>query len=142
MPLRWNLCVSEFRLPEHLDDGAFRILEGNQVRDCRLGVFLHYGLDPVRGGLPLKRAEIVVRPDLKTEAHALRLHALSQHDRMMIDCVGEIDRILVLGDQGQPENIRVVFRLLLRVRHFIAGMSDLAHADHGTLSDLLSVLRF
>jgi hypothetical protein len=89
----------------------------------------------MRGGLALKRAEIIVWPDLKTEAHALRFTSFSQHDRMMIDCVGEIDRILVFFDQGQPENIRVVFRLLLRVRHFIAGINDLSHTDHGPLSN-------
>src|SRR5437879_4825701 len=59
---------------------------------------------------------------------------------MMIDGVSEVDRIAILLDQGQSENVGVIFRLLLRVGRFVAGINNLAHADHGR--SLLIVSRF
>src|SRR5471030_2656220 len=48
----------------------------------------------------------------------------------MIDGVGEIDGVLVLGRRRQPKNLGVIFGLLFEVWHLVAGMRDLANPDH------------
>ena len=84
--------------------------------------------------LLLERVEIVALADLKADAHALRLRALAQHHRVVIDRVGEEDRVLFLGRQRHAEDVGVVVGLLFQVRHFVAGVGDLLHADHAKLS--------
>ncbi len=83
--------------------------------------------------LPLEIVEIVVRPDLEADAHALRLVALAQHHRVMIDRVGEKGRVLVLADERHAEDVGVIFGLLLDIRHLVADVGDLADADHAIL---------
>jgi hypothetical protein len=39
---------------------------------------------------------------LERQPHALRLRALAQHDRMMVDRGGEIDGIFLFGGKRQP----------------------------------------
>jgi hypothetical protein len=116
---------------EHLHDGSLRILEGEHVGNRRLGILAAGRPDAVRRGLFFKCVEIVVRPELKPDAHALHLGAPAQHHRVMIDGVGQIRGILLLGREGQAENVGVISDLLVDVGHLVAGMSDLADADHG-----------
>ena len=48
----------------------------------------------------------------------------------MIDCVGEKRGVLFLANQRHAEDVGVIVDLLFDVRHFIAGVGDLAHTDH------------
>jgi hypothetical protein len=41
-----------------------------------------------------------------------------------------INGVLVLGGQGEPEDVGVIFGLLVEVGHLVAVMGDLADADH------------
>ena len=68
--------------------------------------------------------------ELEADAHALRLRALAQHDRVMVDRIGEEGRVLVLADQRHAEDVGVIFGLLVDVGHLVAGVGDLADADH------------
>ena len=115
---------------EHLHQGALRIFEGDHVGDGRLRVLQAPCLDAVRRGLLLERVEIVVRPDLETETHALRCAAVAQHDRVMVESRGEIGGILILGDEVQAEDIGVVLNLRVEIGRFISRVRDFLHADH------------
>ena len=125
-----KFLVREVRPLEHLHDGALRVLEHDGVGNGRLGIALARGLDAVRGGLALEGVEILVDADLKAEMHAFGRRAPAQDHRMMVDGVGEIDGAVLLADDGQPEDVGVIFRLLVQVGRLVAGMSDLAYADH------------
>src|ERR1700675_3098174 len=49
---------------------------------------------------------------------------------MVIDRVGEINDVLVLGGKMEPKNISVILGLFLQIGHFVAGVRDLANPDH------------
>ena len=133
---RVALARERFAL-EHLDGGALRVLEGEQVGDRRLRVLLALGLQPVALDLALERGEVVLGRDLEAQPHAFRLRSLAQHHRVMIDRRGQIDRILVLAGDGEAENLGVVFGLLVQIGHFVDGVGDLLDADHANLRSCL-----
>jgi hypothetical protein len=61
---------------------------------------------------------------------------------VVVDRGGEEGGVLVLADQREPEDVGVVLGLLRDVGHLVAGMGDLAYADHANLQlNLLLVAR-
>jgi hypothetical protein len=117
MPLCWNFC-------------ALGIGEHQHVRDRRLRILLAFGLDAVGRDLLFEVAEIGVSGNLERHARALRLRAFAQHDRMMVHRGSEIDRIVVLGRDREPENIGIIFGLPIEIGRLVAGVGDFADADH------------
>ncbi len=101
---------------EHLHDGALGIGEHQHVGDRRLGVLAALGLDAVACDLLFEVVEIAIGRDLKADAHALRLRALAQHHRMVIDGRGEKDRVLFLGGERQSQESRCNIRSAARDR--------------------------
>jgi hypothetical protein len=87
-------------------------------------------LDAVALDLLLERIEIVVLAELERDARAARLRAFAQHDRVVIDGVGEKDRVLLLGGDRHAEDVAVIVGLLLDVGHVVAGVSDFFDSDH------------
>src|ERR1700746_926136 len=86
--------------------------------------------------LLLERGAVVVRADLKADAGALRLRTWPQDHAVMVDRVRQIDRILVLGDKRQAENIGVIVGLLVDFGRLIGRMRNLANAYHVGYSSL------
>src|SRR5262249_46420123 len=128
--VRLEFLMRKVAALEHFHDRALGILEHQHVGDRRFGILAALGGDPVATQLLFESIEIGGRRNLKADARALRLRALAQHDRMMIDRRGEIDRILLLCRDGETENCRVIFGLLRQIRRFIGSVRDLADADH------------
>ena len=95
---------------------------------------MRVGLDAVALDLFLERVEIVVLAELERDARASSLRAFAQHDRVVIDGVGEKDRVLLLGRDRHAEDVAVIIGLLLDVGHVVAGVGDLFDADHAGLS--------
>src|SRR5204862_2666946 len=118
---------------EHLHHRTLRVGERDHIRDRGLGILPALGLDAVALDLALERTEIVLWPDLKSEADAFGLRAPTQHHRVMVDGRGQIDRVLVFPGHGQAEHVGVVFRLLVQVGHLVHGVGDLLDADHANL---------
>jgi hypothetical protein len=83
--------------------------------------------------LLLEGIEIVGWPDLKADAHALRLCALAHHDGVVIDGRGEIDGVLVLAGHGEAEDLGVVFDLFVDVGDLVGGVGDFLDANHADL---------
>ena len=115
---------------EHFDHRAFGIGEHQHVGDRRFGIFAALGLDAVARHLLFEIAEIGVGRDLKSDAHALRLRAVAQHHRVMVDGRGEKDGVLLLGGERQSQNLGVILALPVEIGRLVAGMGDLADADH------------
>ena len=130
MPFAWNLWCAKSVALEHFHHRTLGILERHHVGDRRLGVAAPFGPDALRRDLALEVAEIGIRRDLETEPHALRLRAAAEHHRMMVDGRGQIDRVRVLGDEVQSQNLGVVFGLLVEIGRLIHGVRDLTDADH------------
>ena len=69
-------------------------------------------------------------PSWKPSRTHFGVAALAQHHRVMIDGGGEIGRVLLLGDQVEPEDVGVVLDLLVEVGRLVGGVGDLLDADH------------
>ena len=104
-PFALEPLSGELAALEHLYDRALRVLEGDHLGDGRLGFLLALGLDAVTADLALELAEIIIRPDLETDADAFGFRSFPQHHRMMVDRVGEIGGVLLLGRKGETENL-------------------------------------
>jgi hypothetical protein len=120
-----------FRPFEHFHHRALRILERDHVADRRLRILLPRGAQPVRRGLLFEAVEIVVGTKLESDSRAFRLFAPAQDHRMMVIGICHIDRVALLRNEGQPEDVRVILRLLVEIGGLIAGVRYLSHSDHG-----------
>ena len=132
MPLGLKFLVREVGALEHLHHRALRVLERHKLRDRRLRILFALCLDAVALHLLFESVEIIALADLEGDTHALRLWAFAQDDGVMIDRIGEKRGVLFLADQRHAQDVGVIVGLLFDVRHFIAGMGDLAHADHAS----------
>ena len=60
---------------------------------------------------------------------------------MMVDGRGEKDGVLLLGGERQSQNLGVIFGLLVEIGRLVAGMRDLADADHTNSPVVMSFWR-
>jgi hypothetical protein len=73
----------------------------------------------MRRSLLLERAEIIVGSDLETDRRAFRYRGAAQDDRVVVNRVGQVDRLLVLAGQREPQDVGVVFGLLVQIRRLV-----------------------
>ena len=59
----------------------------------------------MRGSLLLERAEIVIGPELESDARAFCVRAMAQNYGMVVNRVCEIDGISFLRNEPQPKDI-------------------------------------
>ena len=60
----------------------------------------------------------------------MRLGAMAQHHRVVIDGGGEVYCVLLLGDERQAQDLGVVLGLLVEIWRFVRRVGDLVDADH------------
>jgi hypothetical protein len=87
---------------KHLHDRPLRVFKDDHVADRGLGVLSARCANAVRRSLLLERAEIIVGSDLETDRRAFRYRGAAQDDRVVVNRVGQVDRLLVLAGQRGP----------------------------------------